>query len=179
MFRRHPVIQLSTPSWQPVIKSYLGLVLTAPCHCLELPRTCPWEAANLLGDRTQFCAALTRVPLDRVLAKQNRSALGTLRSPSVPLCSLPELLCPGLSLVCGRPRDLPLSFPGHKPMVSPNRSGIEGKERRLEAFACFPFQLAGERRCLPESLWVLPGGYDCWVLCGEEPAVSGAAGELL
>ena len=63
MLRRHPVIQLGAPSREHVIMSYLGLVMTAPCHragsCpAQLPRTFPWEGTNLLSpDWMQFCTA--------------------------------------------------------------------------------------------------------------------------
>lgn len=39
MLRRHPIIQLGAPSRERVIMSYLGLVMTAPCHCAL--RSCP------------------------------------------------------------------------------------------------------------------------------------------
>lgn len=79
MLRRHPVIQLGVPSRERVIMSYLGLVMTAPCHCsgscpAQLPRTFCWEGTNLLNpDWMQFCTALSWWPQKRVPSSRGRT----------------------------------------------------------------------------------------------------------
>lgn len=59
--------QLSISFRERVIMSYLGLVMTAPYHCMgscpaQLPRTFPREGTNLRPDWTRFHAALPDWP---------------------------------------------------------------------------------------------------------------------
>ena len=120
--------------------SYLGLVMTAPCHCAgscpaQLPRTFHWEGTNLLSpDWMQFC---------RVRTSRKEGTWGSILFCSV-ICHKPP--CPGLFLAeweAGGPVLLSWSEP--LGVLQPSW-GLEGRGKETEGICLFSMVACGEGR---------------------------------
>lgn len=134
MLRRHPVIQLGAFSRERVIMSYLGLVMTAPCHgagsCpAQLPGTFHWEGTNLLSPAwMQLCTAPPCRPQKRVPA--SRKGLppggpeGSLRSALLFAMSRPARDCSWMS---GKLRELHSPLTARAPGCLPTHLGVRRK----------------------------------------------------
>lgn len=99
MLRGHPVIQLGALSREHVIMSYLGLVMTAPCHCALLSSPEPFAGRKLVCLAQMGCSSAQ--PFSEVL--RNKSPLAEIVALGDHEAFCPEPSCLGLS---GRPHGL-------------------------------------------------------------------------